>query len=209
MEREDDPRRAWVWIAIGCGGLALSVLCILPPALWLGMSDEPEAPSVAPAPPIAPPAPPIAPPAPPLPPSPSLPPPPSPSLPPPPSVGTTSPRRVSAIVEQVSGVPGLRSGSTCLFDVNRFDRPDGTFWCNAQVSCGGQLLYGGAGAGYFECTLYEQPERHVVGDDPDTTSADSDAAMRLDTLRGQLTVRDDASGRLGAFSVRARVTSIR
>jgi hypothetical protein len=116
---------------------------------------------------------------------------------------------VSAIVEQATGVPGLRAGTTCLFDVTRSDRPDGTFWCNAQVSCGGQLLYGGPGAGFFECTLYEQPERHVVGDDPDTTSADSDAAMHLDTLRNQLTVRDDASGRLGAFSVRARVTAVR
>lgn len=212
MERGGDPRGAWVWIAIGCGGLALSLLCILPPALWLGLSDEPDvagSPSVSPpspqvAPPPVAPVPPIAPA-----PFPSMPPPPSPSLPPPPTTGTTSARRVSAIVEQVSGVPGLRHGSTCLFDVTRVDRDDGTFWCNAQVSCGGQLLYGGVDAGFFECTLYEQPERHVVGDDPDTTSADRDAAMHLDTLRSQLTVRDDASGRLGAFSVRARVTSIR
>lgn len=192
-ERRSDPRGTWTWIAVGCGGLALSLLCILPPALWLALRDDGEVvdPSPAPEPPPADPMPA-----------------PDPLLPPPPSPGVTSARRVEAVVEESAGLSSVQVGATCSFEVTRQDRPDGTFWCNAQVRCGGQLLYGGAGAGFFDCTLYEQPQRHVVGEDPNTTSGDGDAAMRLDTLRSVLTVRDDASGRLGSFSVRARVTSV-
>lgn len=202
----DDPRGPWVWIAIGCGGLALSALCLVPPVLWLASDAAGEDASpplvVEPGPPRAP-----SPPMPPLP-----PPPPSPSLPPlpaPPSPGFTSPRRVEAVVESSTGLASVRAGSACAFDVTRHDRPDGTFWCNAQVICAGQLLYGGPNAGFFSCTLYEQPERHVVGEDASMTREDGDAAMRLDTLRRVLTVRDDSSGPRGAFNLRARVTSIR
>ncbi len=202
----DDPRGPWVWIAIGCGGLALSALCLVPPVVWLASEpagDEPSPPVVVePGPPRGP--------SPPGPPPPSPPPSPSlPSLPPPPSPGFTSPRRVEAVVESSTGLASVRPGSTCAFDVTRNDRPDGTFWCNAQVICAGQLLYGGPNAGFFSCTLYEQPERHVVGEDPSMTREDGDAAMRLDTLRRVLTVRDDSSGPRGAFNLRARVTSIR
>jgi len=127
----------------------------------------------------------------------------------PPPPGTEPGRRIVARVQTVVGNPGrVTAGSTCDFRVTRHDRPDGTFWCNAQVSCGGTLLYGGPGAGFFDCTLYEQPQRHVVGEDPNTSATDRDAAMRLDTLRAELEVRDDASGRLGAFTVRAQVTSV-
>lgn len=200
----DDPRRTWVWIAIGCGGLALSALCLVPPILWLATEDEGE---VADPPVVVEPSPSPQPGPTPLPaplPSPS----PGPVLPPPPSAGFTSPRRVEAVVESVTGLATVRAGSTCAFDVTRDDRPDGTFWCNAQVMCGGQLLYGGPNAGFFSCTLYEQPERHVVGEDASMTREDGNAAMRLDTLRRVLSVRDDSNGPRGAFNLRARVTSV-
>jgi hypothetical protein len=116
---------------------------------------------------------------------------------------------VTAIVEEVRGLPSVPEGATCRFDVTRHPRADGTFWCNAQVRCAGELLYGGPRAGYFDCTLYEQPHRHVVGEDPNTTRLDRDSAMRLNTLEHELVVRDDASGRLGPFEVRARVTEVR
>lgn len=191
----DDPRTKWVWIAIGCGGFALSALCVLPPVVWLALEKAP-GPVVWVTPPDPGPLPSW---------------PPSPSLPPsPPLLGSsTRPRRVEAIVESVTGLSSVAPGSRCEFDVSRHDRPDGTFWCNAQVICAGQLVYGGPSAGYFDCTLYEQPERHVVGEDPNTTRDDRDAAMRLDTLRRVLTVRDDSSGPHGAFHLRARVTSVR
>jgi hypothetical protein len=206
-ERRDE-RSTWLWVAVGCGAIALSALCIVPPALWLVLSDDDE-PVVADVDPVRPPDPV---PAPPIAPSPSLPPLPSPSLPspslPPPPASAGPPRRVTAIVEEVTGSIATRAGATCAFDVVRHDQADGTFWCNAQIRCGAELLYGGQNAGFFDCTLYEQPQRHVVGEDPLTTSGDRDAAMRLDTLRGTLVVRDDAAGRLGVFTLRARVTQV-
>jgi hypothetical protein len=190
-EGRTDRRGTWVWIAVGCGGLLLSLLCIVPPVVWvIAHDDEPEVADVPAPTPLPTPAP-------------------DPLLPPAPSPGVTSPRHIEAVVEESTGLSAVSVGSTCSFDVTRQDRPDGTFWCNAQVRCAGQLLYGGPSAGFFDCTLYEQPERHVVGEDPNTTSTDRDAAMRLDTLSSVLTVRDDASGQLGAFSLRARVTSVR
>lgn len=203
MDDGRDPRGAWIWIAIGCGGFALSLLCIVPPALWFARdaSDErvqspvvppgplPVAPSPAPTPPVAPG-------------------PPSPPLPSPPPPGPESPRRITAVIEHASGSIAAHPGSECTFEVSRVERPDGTFWCNAQVRCSGELLYGGPSAGYFDCTLYDRPERHVVGEDDLTSAQDGDAAMRLDTLRRELHVRDDASGPRGAFSMRARVTSV-
>lgn len=196
-----DERRTWLWVAVGCGGLALAFLCILPPVVWLLVAESSE--GVAPV--VTDPAVDD--------PDPAVPAPPPPSSgfpePPPSSPAGTSPRRVTAVVEEVTGAIAARVGTACAFDVTRHDRADGTFWCNAQVSCAGQLLYGGQGAGYFDCTLYERPQRHVVGEDPSTTQADGDAAMRLDTLGGLLTVRDDPTGRLGAFALRARVSDVR
>src|SRR5687767_3654919 len=96
-----DERGTWAKIAIGCGSLALLGLCIAPPAMWLaanaggddGDADEadPDAPILADPTPL-----------PPL---------------PPPQAGA---RRVSAVVEEVTGsVPGVRAGTRCEFDVTR------------------------------------------------------------------------------------------
>lgn len=120
-----------------------------------------------------------------------------------------SPRRVVATVTEVTGNGPVHVGDACEFDVARVDRGDGTFWCNAQVTCSGFLLYGGPTAGFFDCTLYDQPVRHVVGGETNTTSADGDAAMQLDTLQGTLLIRDDPRGRYGGYSLRARVDSVR
>lgn len=206
MDTKDDGA-VWRWVAVGCGGLVLLTLCLISPlaAFWL-LRSEPAPDSVyEPAPrEDVPPAPTPRP----LPPSPSPSPLPSPRPPPPPGTPSEPPRQITATVEEAEGLVGIAAGTECRFPVTREPRPDGTFWCNAQVSCGSQLLYGGPNAGYFDCTLYEGSERHVVGEDANTTAVDQDAAMRLDTLRHELTVRDDARGRLGAFTLRARVTAI-
>ncbi|MBX3275528.1 MAG: hypothetical protein KF729_35035 [Sandaracinaceae bacterium] len=202
-ERELTPREGGfaLWTALGCGGVLLALICLVPPAaiVWAWRADAEPADPVAtgepPPPPVAPPDPVHG--------------PGWPDVPPPPLAGATSARHVSVRITEVSGVAGLGPGTTCSFPVTRHDRPDGTFWCRAEITCAGRLLYGGGDAGYFDCTLYEQPQRHVVGQDFDTTSGDRDAAMRLDTLRGELEVRDDARGRLGAFRVLAQVTEVR
>lgn len=181
-----------MWITVGCGSLASILLCFAPPAFYLAATDDPvEPPVIAPAitePPIAPP---------------------DPSIP----VDPNGPRHVSAVVEEVDGLDGIDRGARCELDVTREDRQDGTFWCNAQIVCGGRLVYGGGSgptrAGYFDCTLYDPPDRHVVGEDSSTSAADNDPAMRLDTLRAQLRIRDDIRGRHGEFTLRARVTGVR
>lgn len=120
-----------------------------------------------------------------------------------------SPRRIVAVVAAVEGTAPLARGAQCEFTVERRPRDDGTTWCNSQIVCAGRLLYGGANAGFYPCALYDQPARHVVGGDDQTTSGDGDAAMRLDTTQSVLLLRDDASGPYGAYSVTANVTSVR
>ncbi len=209
-----DERGPWRWVVIGCGALFLGGLCLVPAvATWLFFErdavDEDAPPPVvspAPTPPIAP-APPSPTPPSPTPPTPPSPTPPTPNVPPPPA--TEAPRHVEARGTESTGLGSVPVGATCSFDVTREALADGTFWCNAQVRCAGQLLYGGPSAGFFDCTLYEGAERHVVGEDANTTSVDRDSAMSLNTLTHTLVVRDDPTGNLGAFTVRAEVTSVR
>ena len=113
-----------------------------------------------------------------------------------------------ATVTSVTGAAVVTTGQSCEFNVERRDRDDGTFWCNAQIVCGGHLLYGGPTAGFFPCTLYEGPPRHVAGADPTTTREDQDPAMTLSTVDGTLEIWDDASGPNGEFRVVAHVDSV-
>lgn len=206
-QRELEPKNGrgpWLWVALGCGGFLLMGLCLVPAVAWVafrGWADDRDREIMEAGPSRRDPAEPMPAPLP----GPGL----GPGMPAPPPMRAASPRHVTATVESASGLSSVAVGATCEFDVEQHDRGDGTFWCRAQVRCAGELLYGGPSAGYFDCTLYEQPHRHVVGEDRDTTRVDSDAAMRLNTLRNELEVRDDPSGRLGAFEVRARVTDVR
>lgn len=220
-ERELTPKQeaTWLWFAGGCGCLLLMGLVLVPPAFlflrWRSSpGSDPGSEVLAPAAPVAPVAP-VAPTLPGSPPSvpgapttPGIPLPPGGSgLPPPPGPATDS-RTVRVRVTDVSGTSAVRAGATCSFPVTRHTRTDGTFWCRAEVECGGVVFYGGGNAGYFDCTLYEQPERHVVGRDPNSTRVDGDGAMRLDTLRGEFEMHDDTTGALGEFTLRAQVTGV-
>lgn len=196
----------WIGVGVGCSLLVLCGLCILGAgAVWMVRVSAPEAPP---------------------PPQTWQPPPttgtaPPPITPPttPPIVGPAAPigpggtagsdlRRVRATVTEVSGLSDVSVGAACTADVTRHDRDDGTFWCNAQITCGARLLYGGADAGYFPCVLYDGVRRDVVGSDPSTTVEDRDAAMSLNTIGGSLEIRDDASGPNGAMRVLAHVDTI-
>lgn len=120
----------------------------------------------------------------------------------------TPPLVVKAEVTRVEGDTGVRPGQTCEFFVERRQRGDRGFECNAQVVCGGKLLYGGVGRGFFACRFYEGDRRDVVGGEAETTRTDkTDGAIRLDTRQGVLRVWDDASGALGAFDIEAEVLS--
>jgi len=117
-------------------------------------------------------------------------------------------RRVRATVTESSGLADVPVGASCQADVTRHDREDGTFWCNAQITCGARLVYGGADAGFFQCMLYEGARRDVVGSDAATSSEDRDAAMSLNSVGGTLEVWDDGTGSSGEFRLRARVDAV-
>ena len=119
------------------------------------------------------------------------------------------PRQVRAEVTRVKGSAVAREGDKCEFLVERRLREQNSFYCNAQVVCGGRLLYGGPDRGYFVCKLSENQRRDVVGSDPNTTGGDQDGAIYLDTVEGVMRIWDDAQGPLGEFAVEAEILSVR
>ena len=118
------------------------------------------------------------------------------------------PRQVRAEVTRVRGNPVVSAGDKCEFLVERRARENESFYCNAQVVCGGRLLYGGPERGYFPCKLFEDDRPDIVGSDPSPTSADQDGAIQINTREGIMRIWDDAQGPLGAFEVEAEVLSV-
>ena len=118
-------------------------------------------------------------------------------------------RTVSATVTAVTGTSPAPVNSTCNFVVSAWPSTDSTtgVMCRAQMVCAGQLLFGGGNAGYFMCTVTDQPPS-IAGSDATTTSQDdADAAMTIDTAAGTLTIHDDG-GAHGTYSVTAHVDSV-
>lgn len=119
------------------------------------------------------------------------------------------PRQVRAEVTRVQGNAVVRAGDKCEFLVERRLRQRDQFYCNAQVVCGGRLLYGGPDRGFFPCKLYDDgDQRDVVGADPLTTASDKDAAIQLNSREGVMRIWDDAQGSHGEFIVEAEVLSV-
>ncbi len=117
---------------------------------------------------------------------------------------------IEATVESAFGSSlAVRAGQVCTLVVENPPRATDSSerWCRTAVRCGDTLVYGGGASGFFPCTFDAQPPV-VVGDDGQTTSADGDGALMLDTRAGTLTLRDDASGTLGIFMISARITSV-
>lgn len=207
-----------LYVLLGCAGMLVVGLCAatgygvyIMTAVDPGYASPPVVPAPAPAPVQAPAAVPL-PPGANQPPGPALPPPPGPALPPPPNMGM-APRVVEAEVSATSGSAPVGVGTTCTFSVERHSRsaPPG-YWCRTQIACGGQLLYGGPSAGYFECTLgaatgVGMPS--IVGADTTTTAADTDAAMSIDTTSQTVSIRDDVAGQYGVYTVDLRILSVR
>ncbi len=118
-------------------------------------------------------------------------------------------RTVQATVTEATGSAADLRDTRCNFIVSaeRSQRWASGIQCRAQVVCGGRLLFGGPEAGYFECTVTEQP-RGVHGEDAGTTSANRDAALLLDSASSTLRVWDDATGPLGEYVVNARIDTV-
>ncbi len=122
--------------------------------------------------------------------------------------GDAQPRRIRAEVTRVKGNQLVRVSDRCEFLIERRPLDKGAFYCNAQVLCGGKLVYGGPDRGYFTCKLYTEPRRDVVGSDSSTTGDDHDAAFSIDTRAGVMRVWDDARGTEGAFDIEADVIDV-
>lgn len=127
-----------------------------------------------------------------------------------PNTGGSESVEVNATVTVSTGSQPAAAGSTCSFRVEHLPRSNGAgFWCRTQAVCAGRLLFGGPTAGYFNCTYSGGASPAVTGGDPDTTSADSDASFAIDTTSGNVTIRDDASGPNGEYSLVAHIDSVR
>ncbi|MFK8004273.1 MAG: hypothetical protein AB8H86_32205 [Polyangiales bacterium] len=195
-----------VMALMGCGVLLMCGLCVVTGMgayMFLSPGAAPAAPVVvAPATPANPnvPAQPQQPPIP----QPFQPPQPQqPTLPPPPPSARAN-VRVRATVTHVTAGGPVASGAQCDFQVEQ--PTQGQSMCRAQVYCGGRLLYGGPNAGFFQCT--PGPGNQITGQDGNTTADDTDASFAISTPASIITIRDDASGPNGAFTLTARVDSV-
>lgn len=208
----DNATPVWLWGLLGCGGLLLLGTCLLPLGVgyWvytrapdlvadLGTAEAPkrEAPTAPRQGPTAPPEGPKRP-------GRAGPPPASPPPPFLPRRTRGERRRLTITVRQAEGLDGFDAGLTCRFDIRAVDR--GSLPCNAQIACGGRLLYGGPQAGYIDCRF--SAPNGVVGEDTQTTGQDGDPAVRIDTGAGTVTIRDDEGGPLGRFRIEAQITAV-
>ncbi len=101
----------------------------------------------------------------------------------------------TATVTSAEGLEGVTAGGQCRVWVS------GRETCHGRVECGRHTVYG-RGSSSFPC---EVQGAAVRGGEDMVTATDGDAAFRVDSGAGTLTVHDDASGPLGAFSVSARL----
>lgn len=130
---------------------------------------------------------------------------PAPTLPPPPDPfgqGLGATHRIRFHVKEVTGNSPLSVGQECEFPVARRPKNDGGYWCQAEVVCGGQRLYGGARAGFFPCVFSESSVR---GGEAQTTAQDGDAAFQIDEKNKKLLIFDDEKGPFGNYRITAEV----
>ena len=115
---------------------------------------------------------------------------------PPPTSG--EPLVFTAAITEATGSISGRISRECRFTVEppRTDEPK----CRTQIVCDSLLLYGGPSAGFFPCR-FDPVARTVSGVDEDTTSADGDAAMTVDSTSRFLRIFDDSSGPNGEFTL--------
>ncbi len=121
----------------------------------------------------------------------------------------SAPWVVVAKVTAATGTKPVDEGAQCGFAVERHPSPGGGYWCRSQIVCAGKLLYGGPRSGYFQCTVVTSGRLSIVGSDVETSAKDTDAAMTLNTVLGELSLRDDSSGAHGAYTLSARIISVR
>jgi len=93
-----------------------------------------------------------------------------------------------ARVTSASGAAPVRVGDACRVELGFSDDPlEG---CRAIVRCGEQWIYGGPGAGFFDCTV--DARGLVRGDDPNASSDGGDPRLVVDRATHTLTISDES-----------------
>lgn len=90
-------------------------------------------------------------------------------------------------VAAVSGETKLTTGAECSVDV-RPARLHGDINCKVRVRCGGELIYGGSGAGFARCEV--QDGALVSASDTGSSLSDGDPVLKLDLAAGSAVVSD-------------------
>jgi hypothetical protein len=111
-------------------------------------------------------------------------------------------RAWDAVVRTADGLPGIEAGDRCRVQIGR---GHGALPCRIAVSCEGVVVYGAGATGFVPCPS----EPGVLAADETTTSGDEDPAITARADTRTLSVRDDASGPLGAFALVADLASAR
>ncbi len=191
MADEGKKGSMWTGVAIGCGGLILLAIvgsCVGPSIfammmmdglggmgpMGLGATNPTVAPGTAGL---------------------ELPPPPGPLMP----VGNsgTAGLEVTKVftlaITEVTGVEGLAAGDECPFEVQRVPRGSGGYWCRTELRCADQVLYGGPGQGYFDCTFPDDPYQHLEAYDYGMQEEDGDPSFNIG-YDGVVTIRNMVSG---------------
>jgi len=174
-----------IWVAAGCGGLLLLLLCVATGfGVFMMRAKDSVMPQLDPMPGSGPQTPGESP-------------------------GTTFSVEVNATVTSVTGSRPVSPDGVCSFRVERHPRSSGGYWCRTQAMCGEKLLFGGPTAGYFQCEMTQDASgTRIVGGDPDTTSSDRDASFAINTDEGSVVIRDDGTSDNGEYSLVAHINSV-
>lgn len=189
-----------LWGLVGCAGLLFLVLlaaCGVGGYLVLqrGIDVTPSLPTgpESPPPPDAP-VPRVRPPRPPRPDAPRPRTPSYPDKPPPPASEVRLGVRVTSVTGGLSG----RVLASCEVVVRPPSESTGN--CHAHIDCEGLVLYGEGSTGYLPCR-FDGASGAVSGRDSDTHEGDGDAAVTIDTAARVLSIVDDASSTVGAYTL--------
>ena len=111
-------------------------------------------------------------------------------------------RSGTASVTSISGsIPGVGIGTSCTFEQTRVlpTGGPGVVDCRWAVDCGGTNLYGGSGPGGYQPCHDAAWSSGTLAMDIHTTGTDTDPTFLFSS--SSITIGDDASGALGAFTV--------
>ena len=116
-----------------------------------------------------------------------------------PAPGTVLQTGTATVALVTGNLPGVTAGSTCSYTQSAAD-PSSGFDCRWRVECNGVVVYGDGTGGYAPCHDPSWPPGVLVAD-TGTTGVDNDPSLVINP--GGMSVRDDAQGPRGEYSITA------